>query len=186
MLNDGSNEGEVDQRADYARSGTGIPRDIPFLHIHAKDDPTVPYGTGGVSTGLDYEIALRPMAACEFWAKHNGIEGDPPVPVATAKSTYTHYTWSNDVFNTPLVELYGVNVGGHTWNLLNEPNEPSTNEAIVNFFDRFRLSQFFPTNLDVNNDSQIDILDMVDMVNNVDSQYNISDVRELINSIIGV
>ncbi len=115
---------------------------MPVMQIHGTADPTVLYGGGGGSVGIE--------AMVNHWVQFNNCN---PTPTITAVPdidtndgcTATHYVYSGGTSGST-VEFFKITGGGHTWpgaafntGVTNKDIKASV--EIWRFFSQYRLSE---------------------------------------------
>ncbi|MCO5259049.1 MAG: T9SS type A sorting domain-containing protein [Crocinitomicaceae bacterium] len=90
-------------------------RPVPVMQIHGDADNVVPYN-GGASINLQ----IAPVdSVLNFWIHHNNCNSTPSVDNIPDIDTWdnctaTHYLWNGGDLGVT-IELYRINLGGHTW-----------------------------------------------------------------------
>jgi len=85
---------------------------VPVMHIHGTSDLSVPYN--GNSTMLPVDSVVK------TWVQLNGcnpVASYSTVPDINTSdgSTVEHYSYFKNGYSKPIVELFKINNGGHTW-----------------------------------------------------------------------
>jgi len=124
-------------------------RDIPIIHLHGTQDPTVPYT-------YSYDESLFVSEAIDYWRNQNGLDlvqvEAIPDSDTTDNTTVEKYTYYTSTSNTQFIH-YKVDNGGHQWfgstlgdwfidGLGNNNHDINANEALIDFFSMYRLSDF--------------------------------------------
>tara|TARA_Y100000814_G_scaffold287930_1_gene258711 strand:+ start:87 stop:1088 length:1002 start_codon:yes stop_codon:yes gene_type:complete len=163
-------------------------REIPIIHFHGTNDPTVDYSPPS------FDQALTVSESIDYWSSFNSFDMDSYEPLNSNVEIFTYFKQSS---NTKFVH-YKVNGGSHEWFWNNWGFNAS--EELVNFFMQYELSDFSNNILlgDLNEDGSINIQDIILTINlvvnngyneivdlNTDSMVDILDIVLLVNLILG-
>ena len=169
-----------DQQCNYER-------EIPIIHFHGTNDPTVDYNPPS------FDQALTVSESIDFWAEYNDFNLDFYESLNTNVEIYTYY---KDFSLTQFVH-YKVNGGQHEWFWNNWGF--NTSEELVNFFLQYQLSDFINNSVqgDLNEDGNLNIQDIIMIINiilnseyfeladiNFDNSIDVVDVVLLVNIIL--
>ena len=162
-------------------------REIPIIHFHGTNDPTVDYYPPSFDTALTVEESIN------YWTIFNELDLNSYEPINSNVEVYTYYKE-----NSPTKFIhYKVNGGQHEWFWNNWGF--NTSEELVNFFLQYELTNFINDVLlgDLNEDSILNIQDVILIINiilnndynmlgdlNSDQIINVLDTIQLINIIL--
>ena len=181
----GSVSGNFMLNSDQQCSGE---REIPIIHFHGTNDPTVDYYPPS------FDQALTVSEAIDYWSIFNDFNLDSYESLNSNVEIYTYFKESS------LAEFvhYKVNGGTHEW-FWNSWGFNASQE-LVNFFVQYELSDFINNVLygDVNDDGNINIQDVILTVNiildstffneaadlNLDGFIDVLDVINIVNIIL--
>tara|TARA_Y100001970_G_C14233347_1_gene860174 strand:+ start:407 stop:1405 length:999 start_codon:yes stop_codon:yes gene_type:complete len=162
-------------------------REIPIIHFHGTNDPTVDYYPPSFDQALTVEESI------DYWSTFNNLILDSYESINSNVEIYTYYKESSP---TEFVH-YKVNGGQHEWFWNNWGF--NTSEELVNFFSQYELTDFIYNGLpgDLNQDENVNIQDIILMVNlilnddydvlgdlNEDDIINILDIVQLVGIIL--
>tara|TARA_Y100001936_G_scaffold250614_1_gene303823 strand:- start:102 stop:1109 length:1008 start_codon:yes stop_codon:yes gene_type:complete len=144
-------------------------REIPIIHFHGTSDSVVDYYPPS------FDDALTVFESADFWTQYNDFDLES---MEELNNNVEIYTFGNDQSNT-VFKHYKVYGGEHDW--FKENWGFHTSRVLVDFFLQYRLSDFYNETIlgDVNNDSEINILDIVlltDIILN-DSYVEVGDLN---------
>ena len=170
----------VDQECDSSR-------EVPIIHIHGTNDPTVDYYPPSFDQALTIEESI------DFWSALNSFNLESYEPLNSNVEIYSYYKESS-----PAQFVHYKVIGGqHEWFWNNWGFNAS--EELVNFFIQYELSDFIYTELigDLNSDGSLNIQDVVLLVNvvlvgddllgsdiNQDGDINILDIVMLVDLVL--
>lgn len=108
---------------------------VSVLHIHATDDPQVPYDGGKSPSNYDGRSDLSVNATHAFWLAANGLDGP------SQRWTEGNVSYERSVGDGVEV-LFATTVGGHGWpgttaevpGLIDVPARPNATRAVAEFF----------------------------------------------------
>ena len=153
-------------------------RDIPIIHFHGTNDPFVAYDEPFPGE-FSNDGSLLINENINYWMEHNGFTDanfeDIPNINLFDNTTVEKQTYFSESTSAEFVHCK-VNNGGHQWfgaelgdsyiGMLGYNNHDiHASELLVEFFLNYRLSDFYGTQGDLNNDGVIDILDVILTVN---------------------
>ena len=162
-------------------------REIPIVHFHGTADSTVDYYPP------TFDQALSVSESIDFWSEYNNLDLEYIYQINQNVEIYKYYKQES----TAEFLHYKVYGGGHTWFKENWGFHAS--EELINFFLNYRLSDFLYEQIigDINNDSYINILDIILLVDlildnlyleegdiNTDQILDILDIIEILNIIL--
>ena len=162
-------------------------REIPIIHFHGTNDPTVDYSPPS------FDQALTVSESIDYWSEFNGFDLESYDTINTNVEIFTYYK------ETSITEFvhYKVNGGQHEWFWNNWGFNAS--EELVNFFIQYEMSDFIDNTYlgDLNEDSNINIQDVIIIINviltsqyveladmNLDGNVDVVDVVQLVNIIL--
>ena len=180
----GSVSGNFMLNSDQQCSGE---REIPIIHFHGTNDPTVDYYPPS------FDQALTVSEAIDYWSIFNDFNLDSYESLNSNVEIYTYFKESS---STQFVH-YKVNGGQHEW-FWNSWGF-NTSQELVNFFLQYELTDFINNILlgDINQDGNINIQDVILIVNiildvgysdlgdmNFDGYIDVIDIVQLVNIIL--
>ncbi len=126
-------------------------REIPIIHFHGTSDSVVDYYPPS------FDGALTPFESADFWSQYNDFNIET---MEELNNNVEIYTFSNDNSST-IFKHYKVYGGQHDW--FKENWGFHTSVELIDFFLDYNLSDFYNETIlgDVNNDSEINVLDVV-------------------------
>ena len=126
-------------------------REIPFIHFHGTSDSVVDYYPPS------FDGSLTVFESADFWIEYNQFNIES---IEDLNNNVEIYNFSNNNSNS-IFKHYKVYGGGHDW--FKENWGFHTSSELIDFFLQYNLSDFYnETTLgDINNDSQINVLDVV-------------------------
>ena len=139
-------------------------REIPIIHFHGTNDPTVDYYPPSFDQALTVEESI------DYWSDFNDLTLEYYESLNSNVEIYTYFKESS------LTEFvhYKVSGGSHEWFWNNWGF--NTSEELVDFFLQYELSDFINNALlgDLNEDGSINIQDIILTINLVlNNEYNI-------------
>ena len=152
-------------------------REIPILHAHGTMDYIVPYD-------YSFDGSLYIVESITYWQGHNNltyelIDTIPDID-NTDNSYVEKFTYYNDYSSTEFVHfrVYG---GGHQWfgsiiadwvifQLGNNNHDININEELINFFLKYKLSDFIVT--DMSTVSNVEIPNGYKLYQNYPNPFN--------------
>ena len=162
-------------------------RQIPIIHFHGTNDPTVDYYPPSFDQALTVEESI------DYWSEINDFELESYELLNTNVEIYTYFNESSLATFTH----YKVIGGPHEWFWNNWGFNAS--EELVNFFLQYELTDFINNGLigDLNEDENINIQDVIITINlilnneynpladfNEDDIINVIDIVQLVNLIL--
>ena len=162
-------------------------REIPIIHFHGTADDVVNYYPP------TFDQSLSVSESIDFWSEYNSLNLEDIYQLNENVEIYKYYN-QNSITEFLHYKIYG---GGHTW--FKENWGFHTSEQLINFFLNYRLSDFLnqETIGDINNDSFINVLDIILLVDlildniylsiadiNSDQMLDVLDIVEIINIIL--
>lgn len=162
-------------------------REIPIIHFHGTNDPTVDYDPPSFDQALTVEESI------DYWSNFNDLNLDY---YENLNSNVEIYTYFKDSSPTKFIH-YKVIGGQHEW-FWNSWGFNATQE-LVNFFSQYELTDFVNNILlgDLNEDGNINIQDVIIIINtilsasyldladiNFDGYIDVIDVVQLVNIIL--
>ncbi|MBI45029.1 MAG: hypothetical protein CMG66_02545 [Candidatus Marinimicrobia bacterium] len=162
-------------------------REIPIIHFHGTNDPTVDYSPPS------FDQALTVSESIDYWSDFNNLDLEFYESLNSNVEIYTYFKESSP---TQFVH-YKVNGGQHEWFWNNWGFNAS--EELVNFFSQYELTDFINNVLlgDLNQDYNINIQDIILIVNlildvgysdladmNFDGYVDVIDIVQLVNIIL--
>ena len=162
-------------------------RDIPIIHFHGTNAPTVDYYPPSFDEALTIEESI------DFWSELNSYNLDSYEAINSYVEIFSYYKESSPA----KFVHYKVNGGQHEWFWNNWGF--NTSEELVNFFLQYELTDFIDSGLlgDLNEDGYINIQDIIITVSlvlsneydsladiNLDDIVDILDIVQLINIIL--
>ena len=162
-------------------------REVPIAHFHGTADSVVDYYPP------TFDQALSVSESIDIWSEYNNLDLEYVYQLNENVEIYKYY---NQDSTTEFLhfKVYG---GGHTW--FKENWGFHTSDQLINFFLNYRLSDFLYQGIigDINNDSYINILDIILLVDlilnnlyvdegdiNTDQILDILDIIEILNIIL--
>jgi len=139
-------------------------REIPIIHFHGTNDPTVDYYPPS------FDEALTVDQSIDYWSEFNNFNLESSESLNSNVEVNTYFKESS---STKFVH-YKVNGGQHEW-FWSSWGFNAT-EELVNFFLQYELTDFINSGLigDLNEDGDINIQDIIITINlALDSEYNI-------------
>jgi len=139
-------------------------REIPIIHFHGTNDPTVDYNPPS------FDQALTVSESIDYWSTINNFDLDSYESLNSMVEIYTYFKENS---STQFVH-YKVNGGMHEW--FWNPWGFNASEELVNFFSQYELTDFINNFLlgDLNEDGNINIQDIILSINIVlNSDYNL-------------
>ena len=126
-------------------------REIPIIHFHGTSDSVVDYYPPS------FDGALTPFESANFWSLYNDLNIET---MEELNNNVEIYTFSND-YSSTIFKHYKVYGGEHDW--FKENWGFHTSIELIDFFLDYNLSDFYNETIlgDVNNDSEINVLDVV-------------------------
>ena len=126
-------------------------REIPIIHFHGTSDSVVDYYPPS------FDGALTPFESADFWSQYNNLNIET---MEELNNNVEIYTFSND-YSSTIFKHYKVYGGEHDW--FKENWGFHTSVELIDFFLDYNLSDFYNETIlgDVNNDSEINVLDVV-------------------------
>ena len=126
-------------------------REIPIIHFHGTSDSVVDYYPPS------FDGALTPFESADFWSLYNNLNIET---MEELNNNVEIYTFSND-YSSTIFKHYKVYGGEHDW--FKENWGFHTSVELIDFFLDYNLSDFYNETIlgDVNNDSEINVLDVV-------------------------
>ena len=126
-------------------------REIPIIHFHGTSDSVVDYYPPS------FDGALTPFESADFWSQYNNLNIET---MEELNNNVEIYTFSND-YSSTIFKHYKVYGGEHDW--FKESWGFHTSVELIDFFLDYNLSDFYNETIlgDVNNDSEINVLDVV-------------------------
>ena len=126
-------------------------REIPIIHFHGTSDSVVDYYPPS------FDGALTPFESADFWSRYNNLNIET---MEELNNNVEIYTFSND-YSSTIFKHYKVYGGEHDW--FKENWGFHTSVELIDFFLDYNLSDFYNETIlgDVNNDSEINVLDVV-------------------------
>ena len=162
-------------------------REIPIIHFHGTNDPTVDYFPPSFDQALTVEQSI------EYWNGYNNFNLESSESLNSYVEVYKYF---NDFSQAEFVH-YKVNGGQHEWFWNNWGFNAS--EELVNFFSQYKLTDFIYSDLlgDLNGDETLNIQDVVLLVElvlvddyeqvadlNLDASVDVLDIVQLVDSIL--
>ena len=162
-------------------------REVPIIHFHGTADSTVDYYPP------TFDQALAVSESIDFWSEYNDLNLENIYQLNESVEIYKYYN-QNSITEFLHYKIYG---GGHTW--FKENWGFHTSDQLINFFLNYKLSDFLnqETIGDINNDSFINILDVILLVDlildnlylsvadiNNDQMLDVLDIVEMLNIIL--
>ena len=166
---------------------------VPVFEIHGTND-NVTLWLGDMQNNDGWGAYYGTEDVIDFWIENNSClrSEDINLPNSENDGSYIIHRRYYDCSEDAEVWLYEVVYGGHDWPGSSGNFDINANTEIWNFFNMYNF-----TLGDVNNDSNIDILDIVSIVNliligqiqasadmNEDGAINIQDIIILVNLIL--
>jgi len=162
-------------------------RDIPIIHFHGTNDPTVDYYPPSFDQALTVEQSI------DYWSTFNDFNLESYDQINSNVEIYTYYNENSPAEFTH----YKVTGGQHEWFWDNWGF--NTSEELVNFFLQYELTDFINNGLigDLNEDGNINVQDIIITVNlaleneynlladlNSDGSIDVLDIVQLVNLIL--
>ena len=162
-------------------------RDIPIIHFHGTNDPTVDYYPPSFDQALTVEESI------DYWSVFNNFDLEYYEQINSNVEIFTYYNENSPAEFTH----YKVTGGQHEWFWNNWGF--NTSEELVNFFLQYELTDFINNGLlgDLNEDGNINVQDIIITVNlalengynlladlNSDETIDILDIVQLVNLIL--
>ena len=162
-------------------------REIPIIHFHGTNDPTVDYYPPS------FDQALTVSESIDYWIDFNSIDMQMYESLNSNVEIFTYYK-----NNSPTKFIhYKINGGSHEWFGNNWGFNAS--QELVSFFIQYEMNDFINNQLlgDLNSDDSINIQDVIMIINviltsqyldladmNNDSNVDVVDVVQLVNIIL--
>ena len=162
-------------------------RDIPIIHFHGTNDPTVDYYPPSFDQALTVEESI------DYWSVFNNFDLEYYEQINSNVEIFTYYNENSPAEFTH----YKVTGGQHEWFWNNWGF--NTSEELVNFFLQYELTDFINNGLlgDLNEDGNINVQDIIITINlaleneynlladlNSDETIDILDIVQLVNLIL--
>jgi len=162
-------------------------RDIPIIHFHGTNDPTVDYYPPSFDQALTVEESI------DYWSVFNNFDLEYYEQINSNVEIFTYYNENSPAEFTH----YKVTGGQHEWFWNNWGF--NTSEELVNFFLQYELTDFINNGLlgDLNEDGNINVQDIIITVNlalengynlladlNSDETIDVLDIVQLVNLIL--
>ena len=162
-------------------------REVPIIHFHGTADDVVNYYPP------TFDQSLSVSESIDFWSEYNSLNLEDIYQLNENVEIYKYYN-QNSITEFLHYKIYG---GSHTW--FKENWGFHTSDQLINFFLNYRLSDFLnqETIGDINNDSFINVLDIILLVDlilenvylsiadiNSDQMLDVLDIVEIINIIL--
>ena len=162
-------------------------REVPIIHFHGTNDPTVDYYPPSFDQALTVEESI------DYWSGVNDFDLENYELLNTNVEIYTYY----NEYSIATFRHYKVIAGQHEWFWNNWGFNAS--EELVNFFLQYELTDFISNQLlgDLNEDGNINIQDIIITVNlvlnneynlladlNADEAIDVLDIVQLVNIIL--